>query len=54
MFINEDDAKVTFYVEVKNKSYLAVGFGESMTETNIVTWVANGDNSVQTNTYATG
>ena len=35
-------------------SYLAFGYGDSMTDTDMVSWIANGAFSAQTDLYSTG
>ena len=54
IYYDETDGLVHYEADVNDSSYLAIGYRSAMTNTNIVVWLANGDNSVQTNTYATG
>ena len=55
IYYDETDSLVHYEADVKEGSYIGIGYGSAMTNTNIVVWLADGAvNSVQTNTYATG
>ena len=54
MLFDEEKQKVTYYASVKNKGYLAIGYGTSMTDTNIVIFMADGESSAQTDTWSSG
>ena len=47
-------SRIKFNVKVKDSSYIAFGWGGSMTNTDMVIWRANGASSVQQDLYSTG
>lgn len=42
-----DKGMMMFVVKAKNNSYFGLGFGPTMTNTDMVIWQANGDKSTQ-------
>ena len=46
--------EILYVVNVTADSYIAAGYGDSMTDTDMVSWIANGAASYQQDMYATG
>lgn len=53
-FYDTTNLVVQYDVIVMNNTYLAIGYGTSMTDTDMIYWGANGASSVQQNLWATG
>jgi len=45
---------IVYNVNVVSGTYVAIGYGPSMTDTDMVFWNADGANSIQTDMYSTG
>ena len=52
LFYDEETQLVTFNVSVEDNSYVGFGWGSDMTDTEMISWVAKGDESSTTNYFA--
>ena len=53
IYYDSDNDVVNFTAEVLNNSYFAVGFGDSMFDTNMIYWLENPDTTEWQELYST-
>jgi len=49
-----DTNQIQYIANVTQNSFLAVGYGTTMIDTDMVAWIADGSSSFQQNLYSTG